>query len=176
LWNESFSSAPRLGRISLGATDMISMFGQERSIPIWITRTIGIVLCLTAIAAGYALIIQSTQINYATLLSVQFGAFVLAILIAVCGVVLGAKLALTDRGKASLPTWALWAGAVLLLLVGVMNAVLVFVDRTLASIDAALFFGFGGAIAAVRLAMLRRRKPKDAADSVVPARPNKRSA
>jgi hypothetical protein len=134
------------------------MFDDERAPPRWAIRILGGVLCLTALAAGYALLSEGKRLTDVSFISLQFAAFVVASVIAIGGGALGAMLALTSWGKPpKLPTSALWAGAALLILAGIVNTVLFVVERVPGALDAALLFGFGGSIAAVRLALRRRR-------------------
>jgi drug/metabolite transporter (DMT)-like permease len=118
-----------------------------------LARIAGLALIVAAMAAGYVLATYSNPPSISAAGRWFFYLFFGGI--TVVALLLGVRLIRSDDRDPTLPSWALYLGIALLVLGAIVQIVLVVLLHSLAAIESALVFGFGGALAAWRL--LRRR-------------------
>ena len=133
---------------------------DNQPLPPFIGRLSGGILFLAGLAAGSQLVSYWSDASWPGRLGLRFGFYAVAGGLSLLAVVQGLRMVTAHRGSdLSLPRHLLAFGALLLLLTGVAQIVLLFALPSVGSLDSAISIGIGGGLAALRLWRHRKDTP-----------------
>jgi len=138
---------------------------DDQPIPRFVARVAGGVLFLAGLAATSQLVSYWSNPTWIGRPWVRLAFYAVAGVISLVAVVQGLRMVAAHRDSdIVLPRHLLAFGAVLLVLTGAAQVVLLFLLPTLGSLHSAISIGIGGTLAAVRLWKRRRTNPALPAD------------